>query len=215
MFHAPLNRSMTAVAALALLGAACDLGTTKLQGETAEAPPKVRKLYAPGIQPGDEAETAVAEGSDPASPEGDALEAALLGTDRAPEEANAEEAARPAPRRRRAVRRAAPVESEPLEKEAAPGQMSDGAFQSVVTDWRGVRSCLASEAGRLAPGSGAIRVSFTIRGDGQVVKSKVVEASNDVARAISPCVEQRARRIRFSAFAGATDQIEKTAKFVF
>lgn len=93
--------------------------------------------------------------------------------------------------------------------------LSDGAFQSAITDWSGMKRCLASSAGRLDSSSGALRVKFVIRGDGQVVKSRVVETSNDVARAIAPCVEKRARRIRFPAFAQAADTVEKTAKFVF
>lgn len=209
---------------IGLIGSGCTIewgsSAKKAEPEATPAAPKVRKLYAPGAEPdpspteapeasGDEgAETAEAPSAESA-----ALAAALLGTNRkAPEP---DPAPTPKVRRRRRARAAAQAETEEvLDEPAEPGSLSDGAFQSAITDWSGMKRCLAGSA-RLGPATGALQVRFTIRGDGQVVKSAVVDASNDTARAIAPCVVRRARRIRFPAFAAASDEVEKTAKFVF
>ncbi len=116
--------------------------------------------------------------------------------------------AEPPPKRR------PPRTPAPKPEPAGPPQLSDGAFQSVVNDWGGMKRCLESTS-RLGSPSGALQVAFTIRGDGQVVKSRVVDASNEVARSIAPCVERNARRLKFPAFAAASEETEKTAKFVF
>lgn len=149
------------------------------------------------------------------------IKAALLGLNRPPVEDEAPE--KQAPEERHARRPRRPSKAKPSQAPAPalndPGpetsSLSDGAFQSVITDWNGMKRCLASNSGRLGRTSGALRVAFTIRGDGQVIKSEVVETSNEDARAIAPCVERGARRLRFPAFAAASDEVEKTAKFVF
>lgn len=183
--------------------------TSEAEEEAQPEAPKVRKLYAPGAATGPS--EAATEPEAEADADQAAMAAALLGTDR--KEAPAE-----TPRPRRANRRRRTpnpdYEDETLEEDTEPGSLSDGAFQSVITDWAGMKRCLAGKA-RLGPSSGALQVRFVIRGDGQVVKSDVVGATNAAAKAIAPCVERRARRIRFPAFAAATDEIEKTAKFVF
>lgn len=209
-------RSFLFLAAVSLLGA-CEVEAPSAD-PLAPAERPEPKLYAPG------APTAEPEPGAPSKPEttprsdGEALRAALLGSDKEPPSSETE----PEPRRTRRPRRrvqtaetAETPEGEPLDEPAAPGSLSDGAFQSVITDWSGMKRCLATATGRLGPGSGALEVAFTIRGDGQVVRSRVVETSNEVARAIAPCVERRAKRIRFPAFAATTDKVEKTAKFIF
>jgi hypothetical protein len=95
-----------------------------------------------------------------------------------------------------------------------PG-LSDTEFQDVVGDWRGVQSCLVTERPRGQPTqNGALRVSFTISGAGEVVGAKVVETSNAFARNLVPCVERKASRLRFPSF-GSSKPIQKVAKFVF
>lgn len=203
---------------LSLFIAGCDLGLQPAEPEPRA--PEPRRLYAPGASEVAEPNAAAAPASSAVS-DAEALRAALLGM-RPPEEeedasAKAPKAAPPAERRsaRRTASASAEREAaEPGPEDAQPG-LSDGAFQSVITDWTGMKRCLATNAARLPTSSGALRVAFTIRGDGQVVESRVVETSNDVARLIAPCVEQRAKRIRFPAFAEAQDEVEKTAKFVF
>jgi outer membrane biosynthesis protein TonB len=59
-----------------------------------------------------------------------------------------------------------------------------------------------------------VRVAFTIATDGTVQEAQVVEASNAAARALAPCVERAALRVRFPSFPGP-NTVEKTAKFVF
>lgn len=202
---------------LGLLGAACTIewGSSAKTAETEETPakPKIRKIYAPGAGPG--RETSARPGASEGTEESAALAAALLGTNRPEPEPEAAAPAPPAERRRRRRASAARSEAEEvLEEDTRPGALSDGAFQSAITDWSGMKRCLAGTA-RLGPTSGALQVRFTIRGDGQVVKSRVVEASNEAAKAIAPCVVRRARRLRFPAFAAASNEVEKTAKFVF
>lgn len=168
-----------------------------------------RKIFAPptpdlGVRSAPATADAVSE---------DALQA--LAVVEAPEPEPAPEEALPA-RRAPRRRRTAPSEpAEPLPEDVGPGQLSDGAFQSIINDWTGMKRCLASTTSRLGPSSGALRLAFTIRGDGQVVKSRVVETSNAAAKELAPCVERRARRLKFPAFAAAGDEVEKTAKFVF
>lgn len=211
---------MTALCSLALGGCAGCEGEETSQPEE----PRVRKLYAPGYQPNAERAEEPADAPAP-TPEADAEAAALRamltgeGRETEEDEATEDEAERSTPdidERRRRRRRNRRADDELVEEApAGPNTLSDGAFQSAITDWSGMKRCLASSAGRLPTRNGALQVRFTIRGDGQVVKSSVVQTSNDVARAIAPCVERRARRIRFPAFAEAAEEVEKTAKFVF
>jgi hypothetical protein len=106
-----------------------------------------------------------------------------------------------------------PAEDAPVE-EVPSGPLSDGAFQSAIHAWRGLKACLTAQTTPPTDPSGAIKVAFTVAQSGEVVKSQVVECSNDTARTIAPCVEREARRIRFPAFA-ADEPITKEAKFVF
>ncbi len=182
-----------------------------------QAKKEVRKLYAPGA---DES-AAKAAPAQPQQEQGQAdLKAALLGTNKPKPTTQPEEKVAPAvaKRQRSKQRRAAPQprDDRPLREEVeAPSGLSDGAFQAAIGDWRGMKRCLRSEAARLESRNGALRVAFKIRGDGSVADSRVVETSNDTAKAIASCVEKRARRIRFPAFAKAENQVEKVAKFVF
>lgn len=203
--------ALIALVAPALLLTGCELASEPPAEAKPEAP-KARRLYAPpapdaGLAP---QPTALPE-PDEEETDGE-LRAALTGGRRAAPPAETEEIPR-AERRRRRRATSTPLEEE--EAASGPAGLSDGAFQSAVTDWSGMKRCLASAAGRLPTQSGALRVRFTIRGDGRVVRSEVVDTTNEVAEAIAPCVERRARQIRFPSFAAAGDEIEKTAKFVF
>lgn len=216
-FLSNLGRGLGLGLVIAALSSGCTIEwgdkTPPEAPEEAREAPKVRKLYAPG------ASERAEEHAEEASGEGDAdqaaLAAALLGTGKAEvSEAAAPPRVRKARRRRRAQMADDGADERLVEDDEPPGALSDGAFQSVITDWSGMKRCLEGTA-RLGPSSGALQVRFLIRGDGQVVKSDVVGATNAAAKAIAPCVERRARRIRFPAFAAASDEIEKTAKFVF
>lgn len=146
-----------------------------------------------------------------------ALRAQLLGLDKKkkaeeaaqaePEEPSAEAKSRP---RRRASRAAAP---EPAPIDDTPIGLSDGEFQDAVGGWRGIQGCIAENAGYMESRNGAMRVSFQIAADGSVSDCTVLDTSNAVAAAIAPCVQKKARRIRFPTFAG--DEATKVAKFVF
>ena len=65
---------------------------------------------------------------------------------------------------------------------------------------------------RMSGFSGAVRVSFKIAADGAVMRSKVV-APGAFARLIAPCVERRARHVRFPAFTG-DEAVTREAKFL-
>ncbi len=151
-----------------------------------------------------------------------ALRAQLMGFNRnkkAEEAAAAQvEPAEPQPeaqkvvqRRRRPARVEAPDESD-LTPESAIG-LSDGEFQDTVNNWRGIKGCIAQNAGHMDSRSGALQLSFQIGADGRVENCKVLDMSNAVAQAIAPCVRKKARRIRFPTFQG--DDATKVAKFVF
>jgi hypothetical protein len=135
------------------------------------------------------------------------LETALLGKQ--------EEVVEPvveAPKPRRARRPV--IDDEPVDEEPVDLGLTDYDFQSTVGSWDGVKGCLATESERGEDRRrGALQVSFTIRADGAVLESKVIGASNEEAEELVPCVERKAKRIRFPAFAG-TD-VTRTAKFVF
>jgi len=162
----------------------------------------------------------------------DDLRAALLGLDR-PDAGSrdAEPATEPEPEpepdrepersaKSRRQRRRAPDAGRPDEPAGVVppmpvGGLSDAEFNSALSDWRGVRSCLATEQVRgTATRNGAIRVAFTIADDGSVTEARVVEASNAFARALGPCVERAALRVEFPSFEGPPS-VEKVAKFVF
>ena len=142
-----------------------------------------------------------------------ALKDTLLGLNKKPEPVVEQQ---PAPRQhRRRVHRAIEEVEDLNDQPQDPTDLSDYDFQSTVGNWSGVKSCLATNTKRgEAKISGAIEVAFTISGEGNVVESKVVGFSNDDAATLVPCVEKKARHIRFPTFA-KNEPITKTAKFVF
>lgn len=136
----------------------------------------------------------------------------LLGLNKKPVETIA---MAPKPKRRRARPADDFVDDQPwAEEEDDDGVLTDSMFQDTIEDWRGMRSCVAQATLRANERSGALQVSFRIRGDGEVAACKVIDTSNAIAQAVAPCVERRARRIRFPAFGGEED-VTKVAKFVF
>lgn len=141
------------------------------------------------------------------------MKAILLGERKKVEEVEAPPAEERPVQRVAKRRPAAPLEDEPQAGGYEPN-LSDSEFQAAIGTWRGVQSCLATNAARSDDASGALRLSFTIRADGAVVHSKVVDASNTIAEILAPCVERQAKRLRFPAFAEA-GEVTKVAKFVF
>jgi hypothetical protein len=92
--------------------------------------------------------------------------------------------------------------------------ISDDQFHNVVSNWHGIKSCLAS-SGVQAPGRGALKIAFTISGDGSVSEARITETSNTAhTEKISTCVEKSARGIKFPPLAGIPI-LKKDAKFVF
>lgn len=127
-------------------------------------------------------------------------------------------AAAPAPAKRKVRRPLRPVEDSGSSEEAYqdPTKLSDAQFQNAIGNWRGVKACIAKAtvASREASGSGAVKIAFTISGQGEVVTSKVYEFSNDYARTMGDCLEREAKRVKFPSFT-AEASITKEAKFVF
>ena len=205
---------------LALAAAACDPGPQAVPVGAAARP-----AVEPRPAPTAEVALAVADtGADQDGAEA-ALRAQLLGLNRpkpAPEGEGADQVepeqaakATEASARRRAPRRSADstVRPLPLTPEAPSGGLSDGEFQAAVGSWRGVQSCLVENAGHVQERSGAMQVSFQIDAAGAVSDWKVLDTTTQVAQLIAPCVERKARRIRFPATPGA--ETTKVAKFVF
>jgi hypothetical protein len=95
-----------------------------------------------------------------------------------------------------------------------PAMLSDAQFQSALGNWRGVKTCLAQQATPQQDTSGALKIKFTISGQGAVVTSQVYDFSNDSARNLADCLEREARRVKFPTFTSA-EAITKEAKFVF
>lgn len=172
-----------------------------------------------------------------ADPDGSDLKSALLGEPK-DEETEAEEAPEPKPepedatakrtsKRRASRKKAAEDAPKPDPREIIPSaqlpgamaqrpaQLSDAQFEGVVGDWRGVKTCVATESARGGgSGSGALSVEFTIQGDGEVSGARVVDASSAFARALGPCVERKAMRLRFPDF-GGKEPVRRNAKFLF
>jgi hypothetical protein len=139
--------------------------------------------------------------------ETDAVRDALLGQNKRDERAQAR---RPKPRRIHRI-----VEEEEEVVDEGPKILTDGAFQATIGNWRGVKSCVAeAEAARKEDVTGALRVAFMISSEGEVLDTKVYDASSDSSRAITPCVERQAKLVRFPAFSAA-ESVTKEAKFVF
>lgn len=184
-----------------------------------DAPTAMKPVTSPEPEP--EPEPVETEPAEPASSD---LRAALLGLNRPdagvsePEaEPEPEPEPDPEPRRRRQTsseRRRSDVDSG-FVPPPPPGGLSDFEFNGAISDWRGVRTCLATEQVRgVGTRNGAIQVAFTIASDGSVTDARVVDASNGFARALSSCVERAAMRVEFPSFDGPPT-VEKTAKFVF
>lgn len=208
------------VALAAGLAMACDSSSeTKVepieraQVAAAAAPAEVDPTPAP----------AAAVSDQPAAGEPDSeLRAQLLGLNKKKAEEEAEAASQTEPeeekatqrRPRRRAARAQPAGDDALAAMAVGGGgLSDSEFQGTVNGWRGIQGCIAQNAGHYDDRSGALQLSFEIAADGSVADCRVLDTSNAVAQAIAPCVERKARRLRFPTFAG--DQTTKVAKFVF
>lgn len=192
---------------LALAASACNPGPQPV----AAATPQPAQAHAAVVAPAPE----VALQAEQQPSEDEALRAQLLGLNKQPaaDQDQAEPEQRPAPRRR-ARRQVPQAELRPLPMEPeTSGTLSDGEFQAAVGSWRGVQSCLAQNAGHLESRNGAMQVSFQIAGDGSVADCKVVGTTTEVAQLIAPCVEKKARRIRFPSYPGS--ESTKVAKFVF
>ena len=192
---------------------------------SSEPPPPEKKVEEPTPEP--ETETPVdAEAAEAA----DAMKMALLGGGEKDEsEAKEEpepdpvEASKPAPRR---TQRRKPKQrnEEPSSQTRLPpspslpeppARLSDAQFESVVGDWRGVKSCVATNRPRGGEvQNGALSVQFTIAGNGAVEAARVEEASGAFAQALAPCVERKAMRLSFPDF-GGKEAVTRSAKFVF
>lgn len=185
---------------------ACDLSKRETVPKKAVASTSVRKLYAPGA---DKTETVSMVTIVPASSESEqaAQSAAILSGQLDPNPDPSPEA-EPVARSRRIVR------EHPESHEPIVGPLTDSAFQSVVSNWSGMKRCLATQSSRRrTQEKGSIELSLTISGEGRVIKSQVSKTSSGLARAMASCVESRARRLRFPQ--SSEKKVEKTAKFVF
>ncbi|MEM9113391.1 MAG: hypothetical protein AAGD10_07545 [Myxococcota bacterium] len=184
-----------------------------------EVPAPEKKVEAPPSEP-EEVEPA----DDGAS---DQMKMALLGggkkdkpedVDQAPDPA-AEEAVPPKKPRRKKAQASSEQSRRTLTKSSAlpepPAQLSDSQFEGVVGDWRGVKSCVATNRPRGGEvQNGALSVQFTIAGNGVVEGARVEQASGAFARTLAPCVERKAMRLRFPDFGGKSN-VTRSAKFVF
>lgn len=202
----------TILAICALIVGALAFAFSTGEQETPKKPMPVAKKEAPAP----EEEAPPPEIVAPAPEPDPALRDTLLGLNKPSESETVEEPEQEeAPRQivRRSRRRLDPEPEEEIEGVAL--SLTDYDFQATVGSWGGVKRCLATSSVRgEEPMSGALQVSFKISSDGGVLESKVTEVSNEDARSLVPCVERKARRIRFPAFAG-NEAITKTAKFVF
>lgn len=136
-----------------------------------------------------------------------------LGAGPAPTAAPAAAAAA-APAKRKVRRMDFSSEPETADVPEDPAMLSDAQFQSALGNWRGVKTCLAQQATPQQDTSGALKIKFTISGQGAVVTSQVYDFSNDSARNLADCLEREARRVKFPTFTSA-EAITKEAKFVF
>ena len=136
-----------------------------------------------------------------------------LGAGPAPTAAPAAAAAA-APAKRKVRRMEFSAEPETADVPEDPAMLSDAQFQSALGNWRGVKTCLAQQATPQQDTSGALKIKFTISGQGAVVTSQVYDFSNDSARNLADCLEREARRVKFPTFTSA-EAITKEAKFVF
>lgn len=136
-----------------------------------------------------------------------------LGAGPAPTAAPAAAAA-PAPAKRKVRRMEFTAEPETADVPEDPAMLSDAQFQSALGNWRGVKTCLAQQTNPQQDTSGALKIKFTISGQGAVVTSQVYDFSNDSARNLADCLEREARRVKFPTFTSA-EAITKEAKFVF
>jgi hypothetical protein len=138
----------------------------------------------------------------------------LLALGAGPAPTAAPDAAAAAPAKRKVRRMEFSAEPETAEVPEDPAMLSDAQFQSALGNWRGVKTCLAQQATPQQDTSGALKIKFTISGQGAVVTSQVYDFSNDSARNLADCLEREARRVKFPTFTSA-EAITKEAKFVF
>jgi hypothetical protein len=155
--------------------------------------------------------------------EDDAMKNTLLGLDKK-EESGGINALKERSTQRRAIRaarrrpaRASEPEpqDDPLEEEVNEPGLSDSTFYATMDRWRGVKSCLAAESKREEEAKGAFKLSLKVTDQGEVIDSRVLEPSNEIAKQIAPCVERSARAIRFPPFEWDQRYVVKQAKFVF
>jgi hypothetical protein len=104
----------------------------------------------------------------------------------------------------------------PVEKKRPKG-LSDQAFYAALDSWRGPEAC-ARETGGTASvqtdARAALRMRFTIDPDGEVKQTKTTQAEGPSADRLRPCIERRAKELRFPAFAGR-EAVERDATFIF
>lgn len=164
--------------------------------------PEPAKVASKPVEPAPEVEEVPA-----AEEPSDDMKAALLGEKKEPE---------PAPRKyvRRPARRVVQDESDDLYAEPQQAAtLSEEAFYSALDNWGGLKACLKSSPAE-GDRTGALQVAFKIGKDGDVLESKVFNPTTEQARAIAPCVERRAKHVRFPKFVSG-ESVIKEAKFVF
>lgn len=150
----------------------------------------------------------------------DAARDTLLGLNKAepkPELA-AERVVEQKPRRKRMVREETTETVEDVyetRERRGGGGLSDAKFRETIESWRGMKSCVETSKTRAAATSGALRVSLKISGNGEVLKGRVFDESNDTAKKVGRCVEKQLASLKFPAFESDDPAITKEAKFVF
>lgn len=152
----------------------------------------------------------------------DAARDTLLGLNKAKPEAEpvaVAETIEQKPRRKRVVREETTETVEDIyesrESRGGGGGLSDAKFRETIESWRGMKSCVETSKTRAASTSGALRVSLKISGNGEVLKGRVFDESNDTAKKVGRCVEKQLASLKFPAFESDDPAITKEAKFVF
>ncbi len=204
----------TAALAVLLLGASltpacsgCNCAGDPPQAQnTAAKPKKTPEPPKPKVEPPPEVAKVEQPAGDP-----NALRDTLLGLNKPAPEPEVET---PQPTKARKTKRRPTPKA--IDDDFVPppvGGLSDYDFQAAIGNWSGMRRCLAEKNNRDENPNGAIQLKLKINNDGSVAESTVLDSSTAVAKAIAPCVQRRARRIRFPSFEGKAET--KTAKFVF
>lgn len=97
------------------------------------------------------------------------------------------------------------------EDDYLPWELSEASFNAIVDDWTGVRNCV--RAARATSG-GALRMKFDIGNNGSVKSARTLDTSNALASVVAPCVERKARTLKFPPFE-QDGGVQRVAKFVF